>query len=141
MLRKKLGQVEKVSLPQFGINEALAKVDTGAFYCRIHCDNEWKNDDGKIHFTIDNRNYIADSYKPDMRIRTKSITGHEKSERAIISDIIVKGRKYRTTIVLSNRAKNSFAILLGRKLLSENGFIVDVRRGIEHDVEHNRKVE
>jgi hypothetical protein len=141
MFRNKIGQVEKVSLQQFGIGETLAKVDTGAYYCRIHCDSERRGKDGKIYFTILGRNYVACSYKPNMRVLTKGITGHEKRERAIISDIMVKGRKYQTVIVLSKRDDRNYKILLGRKFLLDNGFVVDVRRGIKHDVEHNRKAE
>jgi hypothetical protein len=141
VFRRKLGQVEEVSLRQFGIGRTLAKIDTGAYYCRIHCDSERRGLDGKIYFKIGENEYSADSYKPNMRVHTKSITGHEKRERAIISDIIIKGRKYRTEIVLSNRDDKNYKVLLGRKFLCDNGFIVDVRRGVGHDVERNRKAE
>jgi hypothetical protein len=141
MLKKKIGQVEEVSLQQFGIDKTLAKIDTGAFYCRVHCDSEQRGKDGKIHFVIAGREYTADSYKPNIRVLTKSITGHEKRERAIMSDIIVRGCKYRTIIVLSKRDDRSYKVLLGRKFLYDNGFVVDVRRGIKHDIEYNRKAE
>jgi hypothetical protein len=140
MFRRRLGQVEEVSLGQFGVEKILAKVDTGAYYCRMHCDSEWRSPDGKIHFKIDGREYVEDSYKPNMRVHTKGITGHEKREHAIISDIIVNKRRYQTEIVLSKRDDKNYKVLLGRKFLCDNEFIVDVHRGIKHDVERNRKV-
>jgi hypothetical protein len=140
-LRKKVvGQVAKVSLPQFDINNLPAKVDTGAFRCRLHCDDVSKGSDGRIHFTIGGQEFVEDSYKPKMRIRTKSITGHEKREYAIKSDIIIKGKPYRTDFVLSDRRDKNHQILLGRKLLIDGGFIVDVRRDIESDIEYIMEV-
>ena len=137
--RKVLGQSADVSLPQFGINSISAKVDTGAYRCRLHCDEASRCSDGKIHFTINGKKFVRDSYKPKMRVLTKSITGHEKREYAIMSNMIVNGKKCRTDIVLTDRNGKVHQALIGRKLLLDYDFVVDVRKGVENDVEYNNE--
>ena len=139
-IRKKIiGQVDKVSMPQFGLGNVLAKVDTGAYYCRMHCDTAQKGTDGKVLFTINGKEFTADMYKPGMVVRTKGITGHEKLEYAIKSDIILGDNQYSADIVLSNRSDRNYRLLIGRKFLIDHSLLVDVRRGIENDIEYNKE--
>ncbi|GHU07855.1 ribosomal protein S6 modification protein [Alphaproteobacteria bacterium] len=136
MFKKTLGQVERVSLPDVGMNDILAKVDTGAYRCRAHCDSARKGRDGMIRFVIAGKEYFAASRVPD-KILTRSITGNEKAEYVVTTSIVVGGKRYDVDTILSNRKEMTYAVIIGRKFLYDNGFIVDVRRGIEYDVEYN----
>jgi hypothetical protein len=124
-----------VSLPQFGIDKILAKIDTGAYRCRMHCDSARKTSDGQIHVVVAGQEYVTKGLPK--RIRTKSITGHEKVEPVVATQLIIRGHSYDTEVVLSNRKDMSFAVVIGRKFLYDNGFMVDVERGIEYDIEYN----
>ena len=135
-----IGQVETVSLPQFEVNNILAKIDTGAYYCRMHCDASSKGIDGEIHFVIGDKKFTANTYKPDMMVLTKGITGHEKREYAIKTYMIIRDTKYEVDIVLSSRNNRKYQVLIGRKFLLANDFMVDVCHGIENDVEYNNEV-
>ena len=137
MSRKMLGQVEEVSLTQFGVDKVLAKVDTGAYYCRMHCDDSSMDNDGKIRFTVNGKKFVADAHGPNATVLTKGITGHEKREYAIKSFMTVRGNRYEADIILNNRENRKYKVLIGRKFLLLNDFLVDVRQGIENDIEYN----
>jgi hypothetical protein len=126
-----LGRIDKIDIPELGIMDIPAKVDTGANRSAIHCSHikEVRNGEkDEIEFTIP-----LDSSHGEQVIHTKSYfkkkirssSGHLEERYIIKVTIVLFGRKIRTSFSLTDRAEMKYPVLLGRKLLHAR-FIVDV---------------
>lgn len=130
--RKKLGRSDKLDFPDLGLEDAIVKMDTGAYSSSIHTiytkeviENGQKHleftiysegEDGKeapIHTTADYTSKIF-----------KSSFGEEEERYVIRTNVIVFGEEYPIILSLSNRVKMKHPILIGRRFISRK-FIVD----------------
>lgn len=128
-----IGRTMLVDLPKLGFMGIAAKVDTGAYYCSLHCHHiEVREIEGK------NRLYfrLLDPSHPEYRdketgfknftIKTiKNSSGEAEDRYTIRTALRIKGRRIKTYITLTNRGSMKYPMLIGRKLL-KNKFIVDV---------------
>jgi hypothetical protein len=124
-----IGKFEKVSFPEFGISDVIAKVDTGAYSGALHCTKirEVKGKSGmELHFSPFDH--------PEVEMRTKhyevggvrSSNGMSEHRYFIKTNIRIGTRQYPVSITLSNRSSMRYPVLLGRKFLEKNNFLVDV---------------
>ncbi|MDB5179651.1 MAG: hypothetical protein JWN12_283 [Candidatus Saccharibacteria bacterium] len=137
---KIIGCLEYVSFPDLGLDNILAKVDTGAFSGAIHCT------DIKVFRRGKDRRRIL-KYKPLGKTKlaqetdefdetyVRSATGHRVKRFVITTTIVYDGQSYKIKIGLSDRSDMRREALIGRRFLRENGIIVDVRKNSELDDE------
>jgi glutathione synthase/RimK-type ligase-like ATP-grasp enzyme len=126
-----IGPIESVYLPEYGIDNVLAKIDTGADSSTIWASNISEND-RELTYTLFGP---ASSYYTGETIRTK------KYSKVIVKNSFgQKERRYKVTLKLSiaqstiiskvtlaNRNNSRFPILIGRRTL-KGKFIVDVTK-------------
>lgn len=138
------GIFEHISFPDLGINNVLAKIDTGAYSGALHCSkiNEVVRDsDGKkvLRFSpLDNHANETELTDYNMTY-VRSSTGHRIKRYQFDTNIVIKGVTYPLHIGLSDRSDMNFEILIGRRFLRENNILVDVRINQEYDTDRVNK--
>ena len=120
-----IGRVDIVDLPDFGIENLHAKIDTGAYRSSLHCSNIHE-EDGMLRFTPltgENEHEISSDHWETKTV--KSSNGEAQQRYVIQTRMILFGRVLKTTLSLTDRSEMKNPLLLGRKLLNGK-FIVDV---------------
>jgi hypothetical protein len=134
--RLTLGSLVTVSLPELGVKDVIAKVDTGAFSGALHCTDisvERHGQDAVLHFTPSGHESLATSTRDFKEIIVRSANGHEDVRYLIPVAIEIDGELYNTLIGLSDRTSMKRDMLLGRRFLLENNALVDV--GLTKDLD------
>jgi len=135
-----LGRSDRVDLPELGLKNIHAKVDTGAYTCSLHCSKAHVVD-GKLEFIL------LDEEHPEFTGMPFHVNAFEQREirnsfgeaelRFVIkTQIRVHGRLIRAEFSLSNRGNLRFPVLLGRKILRHR-FLIDVTK---QDLSYLRKL-
>lgn len=128
---KILRSFEKVSFPEFGLQGIDAKIDTGAFTGALHAT--------KVHETKENGQRVlcfSPFDHPEVVYKTanfekgivKSSNGTQTERYFIETSIVVRKRRYTITLSLLDRSAMKIPVLVGRRFLSANEFVVDVRK-------------
>jgi hypothetical protein len=135
-----LGSFEIVSMPEFGLENVVAKVDTGAFSGAMHC-----TDIKLVRRGVRRKQYLLFSPAgiPELRRETdkfvkrhvRSATGHRVRRYLVHTIIEINGKQYPIEIGLSDRSDMKRQILLGRRFLREHQMLVDVSQNVEYDDE------
>ena len=129
-MQKVLGRYDRVDLPEMGLKNIHAKVDTGAFTSSLHCQIA-EEVNGKLEFILldeehpefTGMRFIADNFeKRDI----KNSFGEVERRYVIITTIRIFEENITTEFSLSNRGSLKFPILLGRKILRDR-FLIDVK--------------
>lgn len=124
-----IGRIDRVDLPDLGIEEAKAKIDTGAYTSSIHCHKIELKDDLLIFYLPVEIGEHSVIKKFQTRLFTsktiRSSNGKEEVRFIIKTTINLFGRIFITDFSLSDRSRMKNPILIGRKLL-KNKFVVDV---------------
>jgi hypothetical protein len=139
------GILESISIPELGINDVLAKIDTGAYSGALHCSKirEFiRKSDGKkvLQFTPSENHSNAMELTDYHSAYVRSSSGHRVKRYLFDTDIVIKGNVYKIRIGLSDRSDMSFEILIGRRFLRENNILVDVRINQDQDTDGERKI-
>jgi hypothetical protein len=120
-MQKVLGRYDRVDLPELGLKNIHAKVDTGAYTSSLHC-NQVAVVDGKLPFVL------LDEEHPEFKVRDiRNSFGEVESRFVITTSVTIFNEVITTQFSLSNRGSLKFPILLGRKIL-RNRFVIDVRK-------------
>ncbi len=132
---KTIGRKDKIDLPDLGLMEIEAKIDTGAFGCALHCHHvELVEVNGKkeLHFKLLDPSHPE--YEDKLLISTKFGLKHVKSSNGVKEErftIRTSIRIFNTTYLmrfsLADRQQMKYPILLGRTFLKKR-FIVDVSK-------------
>ena len=130
-----IGRKEKIGLPDFGLYNLDAKVDTGAYTSSLHCRIIGESVvDGVEHvsFIPLAKKYRARNAKQMLipvskRKTVKSSTGHTEERYFIRLKVQVGAKVYDTEFSLSDRSSMKYTILLGRKFLKKR-FLVDASK-------------
>lgn len=133
-----LGSLATVAIPDLGIDELVAKVDTGAFSGALHCTHifvEKTDDEDVLHFTPLGNSTLATSTKEFRTVTVRSASGHKMNRYVIPVTIVIDGKKYSTQVGLWNREVMKREMLLGRRFLIEHNALVDVSLTKELDDE------
>ena len=130
-----VGRKELVDFPELGIKGIEAKIDTGAYSTAIHAHKIWTDKiDGEEVLNFE----LLDPKNPMYRkttIRTgnyyqkkvRSSNGRLEKRYIIKTQMVLGGRKRKTSVSLTDRGKMRYPVLVGRKVL-KNGFLVDVSK-------------
>ena len=134
-----LGAFETVSLPELGIVDTIAKIDTGAYSGAIHCSEikEVVHDDGRkvLRFTPSDNHSHATEIDHFISTYVRSSTGHRVKRYLFDTNIVIHDKTYTIRIGLTNRSDMKYEILIGRRFLREHGMLVDVRINQEYDTD------
>ena len=128
---KTIGRIDKIDLPEFGLNDIPAKIDTGANRSAIHCSQITEtNENGRpeisFHIPLDSSHGQKDFHiKSFFKKKIRSSSGHIEERYIIKTVVVLFGKKIHGSFSLTDRAEMKYPILLGRKLLNSK-FIVDV---------------
>lgn len=107
-----------------------AKVDTGADSSSVWASNISVQPNGSLRFTLfDKGSSFYDGKFTETKefsvALVRSSTGHQEIRYRVTIPVRVKGKRIKATFNLSNRSRNHFPILIGRRTLNKK-FIVDV---------------
>lgn len=126
-----LGIFETIDFPDFGINEIKAKIDTGAYTGAFHCTKikEVDTPRGKeLHFSpFDNPQCDIKTMEYTSR-HVKSSNGARQERYFVKTQVKIAGKNYQTMLSLADRTTMRWPVIIGRKFLSENNFLVDVNK-------------
>ncbi|UOR06325.1 RimK/LysX family protein [Hymenobacter aerilatus] len=135
--KRVVGRRELVDFPAFGLQGIEAKVDTGAYTGAIHCSDihEERRADGQIvlrvllldpsHLNFDGRPLEFTTFS---RRDIRSSNG-DVQERYVVAMVIrLFGEDFATEFSLSDRSDMKYPVLIGRALLRQGRFVVDVGR-------------
>ncbi len=139
-----VGSFELVSLPELGLHNVVAKIDTGAFSGAIHCTDiklVHRGLKGKrvLKFLPAGDKTLAYETEDFIRRRVRSSTGHRTVRYLIKTDIVIQGVTYVVEIGLSDRTDLKKQVLVGRRLLREQNMLVDVTKNAQYDDEGDIK--
>jgi len=133
--QKVIGSFEKVSFPDLGIFDVIAKIDTGATSGSIHATHikeiELPTGERAIRF-----NPLGGKSK--VTVTNFSLKGVRSSNGAsslrymIPTIIIIRGVQYPIRVSLADRTLMKKAVLVGRSFLRDHGFMIDVNIGSEY---------
>ncbi len=133
--RKVLGAFEKVGFPKYGLTGVMAKIDTGAYTGALHCTviEEVKT---KTKKTL----RFSPFDHPEVMIKTHDyLTNHMRSSNGVIekryvikTEIEIDGEKYPIALSLADRSAMKWPVLVGRRFLRKNKFLVDVHQGTKY---------
>jgi len=127
---KTVGPYLAVDLPQLGIEQLSAKIDTGAFSGALHASGikEVTGEQGKqlLQFTPHGNNQKVIQVDTYHKRKVKSSNGETSLRFAFETEIVILEETYLITITLSNRSSMKYPMLIGRKFLRTHGFLVDV---------------
>ncbi len=126
-----IGVIEQISLPNDGIEDVLAKVDTGADNSSIWASNI-RLEDGKLifHFFAPGSIFYQDEPVISTAFRTTTVRnsfGYKEFRYKIRLKVKIGNHTLVRWFTLADRSRNSYPILLGKNFL-KNTFIVDVSK-------------
>jgi hypothetical protein len=128
---KILGRYDRVDLPELGLSNIHAKIDTGAFTCSLHS-HKAHVVDGKLEFILldeehpefTGMKFVFDKFQ----VRNiKNSFGEVERRYIIVTTIRIFNEEITTEFSLSNRGSLKFPILIGRKILRDR-FLIDVKQ-------------
>ena len=128
-----IGRSEKIGLPQFGLKNVEAKIDTGAYGCSMHCSLiNVVTENGKKMLKVIPLRYTDKPYRGEAFLfpysekkKIKNSFGKVEERYVVKTQVRIFGRDILTEFSLTDRTNMKFSILLGRKFLKSN-FVVDV---------------
>jgi len=133
---KVLGRAERVDFPELGLTSQHAKIDTGAFTSSIDCEKAevvQQNGERMLEFVLlrpgregytGEKHYIKDFDYTEI----KNANGAQM-RYIIFVDMIIHGERIKGRFSLANREILRYPVLIGRRLIRDANFIVDVRQG------------
>lgn len=124
-----VGWLERISLPDWGIDRLVAKIDTGAKTSAIHAENIEELEGDRVKFeVITSRSAKAKPTVIETDIARKTIvrssSGKAQTRYVVKTTLCMSGVCRKIEITLSSRKRMSRRMLVGRTTLAGN-FIVD----------------
>jgi hypothetical protein len=129
-----IGWRETVALPDLGIAEAVAKIDTGARTSALHATRirHFERDGApwvRFHVPHAGLAEAVDCEAPLVDSREIKNTSGVPEERLVISTLLVLGgRRWAIDVSLADRAAMSMPIILGRTAIRRRRILVDPGR-------------
>lgn len=134
-LTKVIGVFERVSFPGFALKDIKAKIDTGAYTGALHCTQieEVETPDGKVlHFSPFDKPKLRITAPEFVVSHVKSSNGKKENRYFIKTDIAIDGQTYPITLSLADRSEMKWPVLIGRRFLRRNHFMVDATKGRQY---------
>jgi hypothetical protein len=128
---KILGRYDKVDLPDLGLFNVHAKVDTGAYTSSLHCQRAVVTN-GVLEFVLLDEEHpeftgLKFSFREFEERDIRNSFGEVERRFVIITTLKIYDEDITTEFSLSNRGSLKFPILIGRKIL-RNRFLIDVTK-------------
>ena len=126
-----LGRSDRVDLPELGLVNIHAKIDTGAYTSSLHCSSaEVVN--GQLEFVLldeEHPEFTGMKFKINKftQREVKNSFGEAELRFVIKTTIRIFNRKIKAEFSLRDREKLRYPVLLGRKIL-RNRFLIDVTK-------------
>ena len=142
-----IGWREQLALPDLGIREVKAKIDTGARSSALHAfDVETFNSNGKrmVRFKVHpyqrdaHRTVTAEAELLDQR-QVRNSGGQTQVRPVIETTVELNGDRWSIELTLTNRDVMGFRMLLGRQAVRRR-FLVDAGRSFLHSATESRKL-
>lgn len=136
-LKRLLGRRELIDFPAFGLRGVEAKVDTGAYTSAIHCtdihiETKAPHQPVLVVHLLDPGHAGADGCRlafADFALRDIRSSNGEVQERYVIRAVVqLYGETFEADFSLSDRSDMKYPVLLGRSLLRQGRFVVDVAK-------------
>jgi hypothetical protein len=126
-----LGRYDRVDMPDLGLFNIHAKVDTGAYTCCLHC-RRAEIVDGKLEFILLDEEHpeftgMRFVFNQFERKDIKNSFGEVERRFVITTTIRIFNEDIIAEFSLSNRGSLKFPILIGRKILRDR-FLIDVKK-------------
>lgn len=121
---KKIGRTEKIYFPKLNEGIIVSKIDTGAFSAALHVDYI-KIEEAGLKVKIGQNTYIFSKWS---ELDVKSSNGKVQKRYGVKLKIQIGNKKYRIFVTLTNRKDMKFRLLIGRRFLHSNNFLVDVKK-------------
>lgn len=125
--KKIIGTFEPVLFPDFNGYEVNAKIDTGAYTGALHC-TKIREADKVLHFSPFDHPEIEIALTEYAVNHVKSSNGKAESRYFIDTCITIQGTTYPIVLSLADRSEMKWPVLIGRKFLRQNNFLVDVTK-------------
>lgn len=134
-MKKTIGAFERVSFPDFGLNNVVAKIDTGASSGALHATGIKRVKLATGQMAVKFRPYgnkpfiTASSYQYKM---VRSSNGVSAMRYVVPTTVVIEGVQYPIEVSLADRTLMKKGVLIGRRFLRSHGFIVDPKRGTKY---------
>lgn len=134
-MEKVIGAFEKVSFPDFGLFDVVAKVDTGATSGSLHATKIKEIDlpTGEKALTFlpygKKKRVTVNSFELK---EVRSSNGVSSLRYFVPTTIEIEGVQYPIEVSLADRTLMKKAVLVGRAFLRSHGFIVDPKKGTKY---------
>ena len=124
-----LGRSDRVDLPQLGVFDIHAKVDTGAYTSSLHCQSA-EVIDGVLEFVLldeEHPEFTGVRFRfAEFEVRDiRNSFGEVERRFVIVTTMKIFDEEIDTEFSLCNRGSLKFPVLIGRKIL-RNRFLIDV---------------
>ncbi len=143
-MTKIIGSFEPVTFPDFAnIGKVVAKIDTGAHSGALHCTkiHEEEGTDGPVlHFSPFDHPEVEITATEFAVRHVWSSMGKRERRYFVDTTIIIQGETYPIMLSLADRSDMTYPVLIGRRFLDENQFLVDVKRGAEYREQGNGRL-
>ena len=135
--KRLLGRRELVDFPAFALSGVEAKVDTGAYTSAIHCTDIHIETDAHqrpaLRVNLLDPGHEGTDGRPltfrDFALRDIRSSNGEVQERYVIRAVVrLYGEDFEAEFSLSDRSDMKYPVLLGRSLLRQGKFVVDVAK-------------
>ncbi|MEM1422765.1 MAG: RimK/LysX family protein [Planctomycetota bacterium] len=128
--RPVIGWRERIVLPKWGIRGLRAKIDTGADTSAIHVEDlEVIDDVARFHVAM-RRDATRLSHlieAPIVRsVSVRSSSGHPDQRVVVETRVRIGGLRLDAQFTLVRRHRMKYRVLIGRRLIANAGFVVDV---------------
>jgi hypothetical protein len=142
-LKRRIGALERVSIPEWGLHGVTAKIDTGAFTSSIDISTVevLTPREGELPVAVIQmgegkmRRTVTASVIGFRRVRNSS---GQATNRPIVEAVIsLAGKRFRTPINLHRREGMTYRMIIGRRALAGR-FVVDVARAWQRAREERR---
>jgi hypothetical protein len=129
MSRKVIGVFEAVGFPEFGVANVSAKIDTGAYTGALHCEHiEETEREGVPVLVFRPLDGTKEITKAEFLVKhVKSSNGDGQTRYFITTDIELHGNVLPILLSLTDRRDMKWPLLIGRRFLQQNNFVVDPR--------------
>jgi hypothetical protein len=134
-MNKVIGAFEKVSFPDFGLFDVVAKIDTGATSGSLHATKIKEIDlptgEKGLKFLPYGRKkrIVVNSF--ELR-EVRSSNGVSNLRYFVPTTIEIEGVQYPIEVSLADRTLMKKAVLIGRAFLRSHGFVVDPTKGNQY---------
>ncbi len=129
-----IGRTEIVDLPELGLFNINAKIDTGATTSVLHCEDfhVFEKDGHRyiqahIREDVENEEVLTLTFPVHRERTVKSSFGQTETRQIFLTKIRMFDQLYDIKLSLRDRSSMSYPMLLGRNFISRK-FLVDVSR-------------